>query len=137
MLRKSQLYKNFRPKRTTYRNNLYQYDRPKYRNNLASKTEMPQPSETSSSGFVYILRFSQNFLKIGHTLRDPSTRASEWDLPLLAYASADDSAKAEQDVHAALAKYRRGNYELFEVSYSDAVQVIRRLLGKVVEVEVG
>jgi len=50
---------------------------------------MPRPKETPSSGFVYILRFSQNFVKIGHTQRDPSTRASEWDLPLLAYASAE------------------------------------------------
>jgi len=97
-------------------------------------TDSTNEGHSGAYGFVYILRFSQNVLKIGHTQRDPSTRAIEWDLPLLAYAPAEDSAEAERAIHTALARYRRGSYELFEVGYSEAVQVVRRLLGKVIEV---
>lgn len=81
------------------------------------------------SGYVYILMMTAGVLKIGHTQRHPKDRADEWKLELLAYARCEDSAKAEQLLHDQLSAYRKGAYELFEISFSDALAALERVAG--------
>lgn len=68
-------------------------------------------------------------LKIGHTRRHPEDRANEWGLTLLAFARAEDSADAELRIHEYLARYRKGAYELFEMSFDEAVVALARIVG--------
>jgi hypothetical protein len=82
------------------------------------------------SGYVYILFMTAGILKIGHTRRHPEDRANEWDLTLLAYARAEDSEDAERRMHEYLSRYRKGSYELFEMSFDEAVQTLERVVGK-------
>lgn len=78
---------------------------------------------------MYILHFSAGILKIGHTRKHPEDRAAEWGLQLLAYARADDSAEAERRIHEQLGEYRQGKYELFEMSFIRALDVLERVVG--------
>jgi hypothetical protein len=90
----------------------------------------PDEQETAArSGYVYILLLTAGVVKIGHTHRHPEDRADEWDLKLLAYARAEDSAKAERQIHEHLARYRKGAYELFEISFRRAVQALETVVG--------
>jgi hypothetical protein len=84
----------------------------------------------SRSGYVYILLLTAGVLKIGHTHRHPEDRAEEWELKLLAYARAEDSAVAEQRLHEYLARYRKGSYELFEISFKQAKLALETIVGR-------
>jgi hypothetical protein len=85
---------------------------------------------TSRSGYVYILLLTAGVLKIGHTRRHPEDRAEEWDLKLLAYARAEDSADAERRLHENLARYRKGSYELFEIGFKQAIRALDAIVGR-------
>jgi hypothetical protein len=98
---------------------------PTCRPEAASEAE----SGYGTSGYVYILLLTSGVLKIGHTKKHPEDRAAEWGLRLLAYARAADSADAEKKMHEHLSDYRRGTYELFEVSFRDAVWALEKLVG--------
>jgi hypothetical protein len=82
-----------------------------------------------ASGYVYILLLASGILKIGHTKKHPEDRADEWGLELLAYARTEDSADAEKRMHQHLSAYRRGAYELFEISFKEAVSALERVVG--------
>jgi hypothetical protein len=82
------------------------------------------------SGYVYILSLAAGILKIGHTTRHPEDRADEWRLNLLAYARAEDSADAEKRMHNYLSHYRKGSYELFELSFSEAISALEKVVGR-------
>jgi len=88
-------------------------------------------SETklNRSGYVYILLLTSGVLKIGHTKKHPEDRAAQWELPLLAYARAEDCADAERRIHKHLASYRQGKYELFKMSFGKAIDVLERVVG--------
>jgi hypothetical protein len=79
------------------------------------------------SGYVYLLDLTAGVIKIG---RHPEDRAKEWGLTLLAYARAEDSADAERRMHEYLARYRKGSYELFEMSFNEAVKALEHVVGK-------
>jgi hypothetical protein len=86
-------------------------------------------TSSSRSGYVYILHMAAGILKIGHTARHPKDRAEEWQLELLAYARCEDSADAERRLHQHLRDYRKGAYELFEVSFGDALRALEQVVG--------
>jgi hypothetical protein len=88
-----------------------------------------QQRSAERSGYVYILHMTAGILKIGHTRRHPEDRANEWGLTLLAFARAEDSADAERQMHEYLARYRKGTYELFELSFDEAVVALARIVG--------
>jgi hypothetical protein len=89
-----------------------------------------QQRTIARSGYVYILLMAAGILKIGHTQRHPRDRAAEWELPLLAYARSEDSADAEKRLHEHLSRYRKGAYELFEISFSEAVEALKTVVGE-------
>jgi Meiotically up-regulated gene 113 len=89
-----------------------------------------EKERASRSGYVYILLLTAGVVKIGHTHRHPEDRAGEWDLTLLAYARSEDSADAERRLHEFLAKHRKGSYELFEISFRQAVRALSTVVGE-------
>ena len=68
-------------------------------------------------------------LKTGYTMRHPKDRADEWQLELLAYARAEDCADAERRLHKHLQHCRKGAYELFEISFGDALSALETVVG--------
>jgi hypothetical protein len=90
-----------------------------------SKTE----AKLNRSGYVYILSLTAGVIKIGHTQKHPENRAAEWELKLLAYARAEDSADAEKRMHSYLADYRHGKYELFEISFRQTISALELVVG--------
>ena len=50
-------------------------------------------------------------------------------MTLLAYARAEDSADAEKKMHEYISAFRRGSYELFEISFKRAVQALEHVVG--------
>ncbi len=86
--------------------------------------------QAALSGYVYLLQLTPGIIKIGHTRRHPEDRANEWGLTLLAYARCEDSAAAEQRIHQYLSRYRKGSYELFEISISEALRALEHVVGK-------
>ena len=86
--------------------------------------------QAARSGYVYLLQLAAGIIKIGHTQRHPEDRANEWGLTLLAYARSEDSADAERKMHEYLSRYRKGSYELFEISISEAVRALEYIVGK-------
>lgn len=95
----------------------------------ACSTPVEDKANAGTSGYVYILLLASGILKIGHTKKHPEERADEWGLELLAYARAEDSADAEKRMHQHLSGHRRGAYELFEISFKDAVRALERVVG--------
>jgi hypothetical protein len=93
--------------------------------------EASRAQETRArSGYVYLLQLAAGIIKMGHTHRHPEDRANEWGLTLLAYARSEDSADAEQRIHKYLSRYRKGSYELFEMSISEALRALEQVVGK-------
>lgn len=80
-------------------------------------------------GYVYILKADECEFKIGFTTRSPSGRAKAFGLPLVAIADAVDPKASEAAAHAALAQWRKGNYELFKVSLDQAVAAVANATG--------
>jgi hypothetical protein len=96
----------------------------------AESRQQSEDNRVSRSGYVYILFMTAGVLKIGHTRRHPEDRADEWGLQLLAYARAEDSADAEKRLHEYLSRYRKGSYELFEVSFREAIRALETIVGR-------
>jgi hypothetical protein len=94
-----------------------------------------EPKGTKRSGYIYVLRFSEGVVKIGMTINDPTGRAKQWRLRLLAYVKCKNARCAERKVHKFLAKDRQGRYELFRVSLADALQALDRLVGQPIIVQ--
>lgn len=84
-------------------------------------------------GYVYILQADACEFKIGFTTRDPRVRAKAFGLPLVASATAVDPKASEAAAHAALAEWRKGNYELFKVSLDQAVAAVANATGSRVD----
>ena len=103
---------------------------PTCRPDEVAKQQERSQSEYARSGYVYILLMTAGVLKIGHTQKHPQDRADEWKLELLAYARSEDSADAEKQIHEYLDRYRKGTYELFEISFGEALRALEIVVGK-------
>jgi len=64
-------------------------------------------------------------------LATPKKRAKEFELPLLAYSKAENSAEAEAQMHLYLHEYRKGTYELFQVKFEEVVRALATIVGPV------
>ncbi len=94
-----------------------------------AETSPSASTAPSSSGYVYLLHVTAGLFKIGHTKRHPEDRAGEWGLELLAYARCADSAKAERELHEQFRAYRKGSYEIFEMSFARALAALEKVAG--------
>lgn len=99
------------------------------REKAAPPPSPPPPPGRYRRGYVYILRADECEFKIGFTTRSPSGRAKAFGLPLVAIADAVDPKASEAAAHAALAQWRKGNYELFKVSLDQAVAAVANATG--------
>jgi hypothetical protein len=71
---------------------------------ISDVLNVPNEPKRARSGYIYVLRFSEGVVKIGMTINDPTGRAKQWRLRLLAYVRCKDARCAERKVHKFLAK---------------------------------